>query len=132
LALRVAASGVRHHRCDLRDIHQLRATLAAVSAELGPIGVLVNNAARDDRHDMREVTPEYWDDQLAVNLRHHFFAAQEVAPGMASLGGGTIINMGSVSWMRGRTGMVACTKAKAAIDCLEIGRARVWTRVTLG
>ena len=124
LASRLAASGVRHHRCDLRDIDQLRTILTAVGAELGPIGVLVNNAARDDRHDMYDVTPEYWDDQLAVNLRHHFFASQAVAAGMAKLGGGAIINMGSVSWMRGTPGMVAYTTAKAAIHGLTRTLAR--------
>ena len=68
----------------------------------GPVRVLVNNAARDDRHKFDDVTPEYWDDNQAVNLRHQFFAAQAVAPQMAGAGGGSIINLGSVSWMRGR------------------------------
>jgi NAD(P)-dependent dehydrogenase (short-subunit alcohol dehydrogenase family) len=77
--------------------------------------VLVNNAARDDRHEVADVTPEYWDDKLAVNLRHHFFAAQAVAPGMREAGGGSIINMGSVSWMRGRPNLVAYTTSKAAV-----------------
>ena len=101
--------------CDVRDIDALRAAIAAATQRLGPIGVLVNNAARDDRHAMDEVTPAYWDENQAVNLRHHFFAAQAVAPGMRAAGGGSIINMGSVSWMRGRPNMVAYTTAKAAI-----------------
>ena len=101
--------------CDVRDIDALRAAIAAAAAALGHIAVLVNNAARDDRHDFAAVTPEYWDENLAVNLRHHFFAAQAVAPGMAACGGGAIINMGSVSWMRGRPGMPAYTASKAAI-----------------
>ncbi len=64
------------------------------------------------------MTPEYWDESLAVNLRHQFFATQAVAPAMIAAGGGSIINMGSISWMRGRPGMVAYTTAKAAINGL--------------
>lgn len=104
-----------YQHCDVRDIAALQAAIAAAAAALGPIRVLVNNAARDDRHDFAAVTPDYWDENLAVNLRHHFFAAQAVAPGMAQAGGGAIINMGSVSWMRGRYQMPAYTTSKAAI-----------------
>ena len=74
LVARLAPAPVRYHRCDLRDIAALRATIAAVAAEFGPIAVLINNAARDDRHKIEDVTPEYWDERFAVNLRHHFFA----------------------------------------------------------
>ncbi len=109
---------VRFHPCDVRDIAALRSTLETVEKEWGAIGVLVNNAARDDRHAIEDVTPEFWDERQAVNLRHHFFAAQSVAPGMARQGGGSIINMGSVSWMRATPGMVAYTTAKAAISGL--------------
>jgi NAD(P)-dependent dehydrogenase (short-subunit alcohol dehydrogenase family) len=108
-------SRVGYWRCDVRDIAALRTAIAAAAARFGAIGVLVNNAARDDRHELADVTPEYWDENQAVNLRHQVFAAQAVAPGMAAGGGGSIINMGSVSWMRGRPGMVAYTTAKAAI-----------------
>jgi len=101
--------------CDLRDIPALQGALAEAADKLGPVRVLINNAARDDRHDMDEVTPEYWDDRMAVNLKHHFFAAQAVREGMAAAGGGSIINMGSVSWMMGLGGMPAYTTAKAAI-----------------
>jgi NAD(P)-dependent dehydrogenase (short-subunit alcohol dehydrogenase family) len=118
LVSRLAPMPVRFHACDVRDIAALRATLATVESEWGGIGVLVNNAARDDRHAIHDVTPEIWDERQAVNLRHHFFAAQSVAPGMAKLGGGSIINMGSVSWMRATPGMVAYTTAKAAISGL--------------
>jgi len=106
---------VGYWRCDVRDIAALRASLAAAAERFGTIGVLVNNAARDDRHELADLTPEYWDENQAVNLRHHVFAVQAVAPGMAAAGGGSIVNMGSVSWMRGRPGMVAYTTAKAAI-----------------
>jgi NAD(P)-dependent dehydrogenase (short-subunit alcohol dehydrogenase family) len=115
LVARLAPASVRYDACDVRDIGALRALLAAIERDWGPILVLVNNAARDDRHKIEEVTPEYWDDRLAVNLRHHFFAVQAVAPGMARAGGGSIINLGSVSWMRGTPGMTAYTAAKAAI-----------------
>jgi len=106
---------VRYLRCDVRDVAALRDAIGEVERELGPIGILVNNAARDDRHAAAEVTPEYWDENMAVNLRHHFFAAQSVAPGMAKAGGGVIINMGSVAWLRGRPNLAAYASAKAAI-----------------
>jgi NAD(P)-dependent dehydrogenase (short-subunit alcohol dehydrogenase family) len=124
LAAELAPSPVRYHRCDVRDIAALRAVLAAVAGEWGAITLLVNNASRDDRHAIADVTPEYWDDALAVNLRHHFFAAQAVAPGMAAAGGGAIVNLGSVSWMRGTPGMVAYVTAKAAIHGLTRTLAR--------
>jgi len=118
LVARLAPASVRYGHC------ALRATLSGIETEWGPITVLVNNAARDDRHALESVTPEYWDDRLAVNLRHHFFAAQAVAPGMARAGGGSIINLGSVSWMRATPGMVAYTTAKAAIHGLTRTLAR--------
>ena len=121
---RLEPASVRYRHCDVRDIAALRATLSGVETEWGPVTVLVNNAARDDRHALESVTPEYWDDRLAVNLRHHFFAAQAVAAGMARAGGGSIINLGSVSWMRGTPGMVAYTTAKAAIHGLTRTLAR--------
>jgi len=121
---RLAPAPVRFHHCDLRDIASLRATIAAVAAEFGPIDVLINNAARDDRHNMEDVTSEYWDERFAVNLRHQFFAIQAVVPGMTAQRGGVIINMGSVSWMRATTGMVAYTAAKAAINGLTRTMAR--------
>ena len=105
-------TGARWWRCDVRDV----AALQAVIAEAGPVDVLVNNAGRDDRHRMDEVTVDYWDDCLAVNLRHQFFATQAVAVGMRARGRGAVINLGSVSWMRGRPGLVGYTTAKAAIS----------------
>jgi NAD(P)-dependent dehydrogenase (short-subunit alcohol dehydrogenase family) len=104
--------------CDLRDIEALRRAVEQVTKKLGPIRILVNNAARDDRHKWDEVTPEYWDQCLQVNLRHQFFAAQAVVPQMEKAGGGSIINFGSVSWMRSLPGMVGYTTAKAAINGL--------------
>jgi NAD(P)-dependent dehydrogenase (short-subunit alcohol dehydrogenase family) len=91
--------------CDLKDIDALQKSIVALAEETGAFEVLVNNAANDTRHDWRDVTPEYWDDRVAVNLRHYFFAIQAVAPGMIEAGGGSIINLGSVSWMLAQGGM---------------------------
>ena len=101
--------------CDVRDVAAYQALLTRVASEVGPVRVLVNNAGRDDRHKMEEVTSEFWDDRLALNLKHYFFAIQAVAPGMAQAGGGSVINMGSVSWMRGRPNLAGYTTAKAGI-----------------
>ena len=101
--------------CDVRDVAAYQALLARVDSELGPVRVLVNNAGRDDRHKMEDVTSEFWDDRLALNLKHYFFAIQAVAPAMERSGGGSVVNMGSVSWMRGRPNLVGYTTAKAGI-----------------
>ena len=101
--------------CDVRDTTSYQAALRATIERAGPIRVLVNNAGRDDRHAMEDVTSELWDDRLALNLKHYFFAIQACAPAMAQAGGGSIINMGSVSWMRGRPQLVGYTTAKAGI-----------------
>jgi NAD(P)-dependent dehydrogenase (short-subunit alcohol dehydrogenase family) len=101
--------------CDLRDIGALRAAVAEVEARLGPVRVLVNNAASDNRHKFIDVTPELWDENMAVNLRHQFFAIQAVLPGMTAAGGGSIVNMGSIAWRIPETGMPVYTTAKAAV-----------------
>ena len=101
--------------CDVRDATAYQRLLRDLIAREGPVHVLVNNAGRDDRHAMEEVTPEFWDDRLALNLKHYFFAIQAVAPAMTDAGGGSIVNMGSVSWMRGRPNLVGYTTAKAGI-----------------
>lgn len=107
-------TGARFHPCDLRDIPALRTAIAA-AAEAAPIEVLVNNAAKDDRHALLSVEPDDWNERLALNLNHQLFATQAVVPAMARRGGGSVILLGSVSWMRGRPGMVGYTTAKAAI-----------------
>jgi len=117
-------AAVRYGHCDVRDVAALQAEIAAARDAFGPVRVLVNNAARDDRHAIEDVTPDFWDENLAVNLKHHFFAAQAVAPQMAEAGGGAIINLGSISWMRGRPAMVCYTTSKAAIS----GMTRVLAR----
>jgi NAD(P)-dependent dehydrogenase (short-subunit alcohol dehydrogenase family) len=110
--------------CDITDTAALQAAIAAAAARLGPITVLVNNAANDQRHRWQDMTPEYWDERMAVNLKHQFFAIQAVAPMMAAAGGGAIVNFGSISWHAGQGGMPAYTTAKAAIEGLTRGMAR--------
>jgi len=110
--------------CDIRDISALRGAIEEISAALGPVQVLVNNAANDERHAIETVTPEFWDDRMAINLRPQFFAAQAVIAGMRAAQAGSIINFGSVSWMIGQGGMPAYTAAKAAIHGLTRGLAR--------
>ncbi len=110
--------------CDLRDIDALKVAFSKLAAKLGPAEVLVNNAARDDRHDWRDVTAEYWDERQNINLRHMFFAIQAVADGMIAAGGGSIINMGSNSWWEAGGGFPAYTTAKAAVHGLTRTMAR--------
>ena len=110
--------------CDLRDIDQLQNSVQNISSKLGPIDVLINNAARDDRHSLESVTSEYFDERIATNLKHQLFAAQAVMSDMEKNGGGAIINMGSTSWMIGQGGMPCYTTAKSAIQGLTRGLAR--------
>lgn len=118
LVASLAPARIHFEHCDVRDIVALQRAIAATAAALGPITVLVNNAARDDRHAMMDVTVASWDENQAVNLRHQVFATQAVVPMMEAAGGGAIINLGSISWMRGRPAMVGYTTAKAAIGGL--------------
>jgi NAD(P)-dependent dehydrogenase (short-subunit alcohol dehydrogenase family) len=110
--------------CDLRDLSALQAAIDAILAEFGAIDVLVNNAASDDRHTIDEVTPAYWDERMATNLRHLFFAAQAVVPGMRANGGGVILNFGSISWHLGLPGIALYETAKAAIEGMTRAMAR--------
>lgn len=115
---------VTHEVADLRDIGALQGAIDRLKGRLGNASVLVNNAARDDRHDWREVTPDYWDERMATNIRHMFFAIQAVAPQMIEQGGGSIVNMGSNSWWEAGGGMPAYTTAKSAVHGLTRTMAR--------
>ncbi len=104
--------------CDIRDIAALQACISQTQQQFGLVSVLINNAADDTRHQVEELSVEYWDERFAVNLRHYFFASQAVIPQMQQLGGGSIINLGSISWRIKQTCMPAYTTAKAAIEGL--------------
>lgn len=110
--------------CDLTDIPALKAALATVRGAFGPIDILVNNAAHDERHATLEVTEAYWDGRMAVNLKHQFFAAQAVLPDMQARGKGAIVNLGSTSWIIGQGGMPAYTASKSAVIGLTRSLAR--------
>jgi D-xylose 1-dehydrogenase len=116
--------GTHYHSCDLRDLDALKTCMDTVIDQLGGIDVLLNNAANDDRHAVMEVTPAYWDERMATNLRHLFFTAQAVVPAMQAAGGGAIINFGSISWHLGLPDLVLYQTAKAAIEGMTRGLAR--------
>ena len=109
---------------DVTDIAGLKAAIQTVRDRFGPIDVLINNAAHDERHDTLEVTEEYWDGRIAVNLKHQFFAAQAVLPDMKATGKGAIVNLGSCSWVIGQGGMAAYTASKSAVLGLTRSLAR--------
>jgi len=110
--------------CDLTNIPALQDAVGEVTHRFGAVTVLVNNAANDARHAWEDVTVEYWDERMATNLRHQFFAIQAVAPLMRDAGGGSIINFGSISWHTNHGDMPAYTTAKAAVEGLTKGMAR--------
>lgn len=107
-------------RCDLTDLDAVAQTFK----QIGPVDVLVNNAANDDRHKLSDITPAYWDERMAVNLRHLLFCSQAVVPGMQQRGGGAIINFGSISWHLGLPDLVAYETAKAGIEGMTRALAR--------
>ena len=115
---------VHFEQCDLTDIPATKAAIERVRKVIGPITVLVNNAAHDQRHKMEEVTPEFWDNRFAVNLKHQFFCAQAVIEDMKAAKEGVILNFGSTSWMVGQGGMAAYTAAKSAVLGLTRSLAR--------
>ncbi|MDE2050876.1 MAG: SDR family oxidoreductase [Gammaproteobacteria bacterium] len=119
-----AGTPVHFEPCDLTDIPALQRSVAAAAKLLGPVQVLVNNAAHDERHATEEVTEEVWDSRIAVNLKHQFFCAQAVIPGMKAAGKGAIINLGSISWIIGQGGMAAYTASKSAVLGLTRSLAR--------
>ncbi len=110
--------------CDLINIKLLQETISKILTEKGPINILINNAANDTRHKIDDVTVEYWDERINVNLRHFFFTVQAVKKSMIENNGGVIINMGSTSWMVGQGGMAAYTAAKSGV----VGMTRSFAR----
>jgi len=110
--------------CDLTDLAALAAVLESIIERIGAVDILINNAANDDRHAISDVSPGYWDERMAVNLRHQFFCAQAVAPGMQRMGGGVILNLGSISWHLALPNLTLYMTAKAAIEGLTRGLAR--------
>ena len=113
-----------YHRCDLTDVAALQTCLAEIAKVHGAVEVLVNNAANDDRHSLAEVTPAYWDDRIAVNLRHLYFATQAVAPAMRAAGKGVILNLGSISWHLGLPDLSLYETSKAGIEGMTRALAR--------
>jgi D-xylose 1-dehydrogenase len=118
------AHAPRFIHCDLTDLDAVSRTFAQIADEVGPVEILINNAANDNRHQVHEVTPQYWNDSLAVNLRHQFFCAQAVAGGMKAAGGGVILNFGSISWHLALDSLSLYMTAKAAIEGMTRGLAR--------
>jgi NAD(P)-dependent dehydrogenase (short-subunit alcohol dehydrogenase family) len=112
------------HPCDLRDLGAVKTLFESIIATHGTIDVLVNNAARDDRHELAEVTPEYWDERIATNLRHLYFATQAAAAGMRAQGRGVVLNMGSISWHLGLPELSIYEVAKAGIEGMTRALAR--------
>ncbi len=105
-------------QCDVKDITQLQLSISEISKQYGDIDVLINNAGSDDHHAIEDLTQAYFDERINTNLRHYLFAIQSVIPGMARNGAGSIINLGSINWMRGKPGRVCYSLAKAAIHGL--------------
>jgi len=121
-----AATGRRPHAmcCDITDIPALQAAIAQAGAVNGPVTVLVNNAANDQRHATLDVDEEFWDWSQAINLKAYFFACQAVIPGMRAAGGGAIINVSSISYMMGNAGYPAYTAANGGITAMTRSLAR--------
>lgn len=122
---------VKYVRADVTDTEALRAAIGEIRRAFGPITALVNNAAHDDRHATEDVTPAYFDDRIAVNLKHQFFAAQAVLPDMKAAGGGAIVNYSSISWMAGQGGMAIYTAAKSAVVGMTRSLARDYGRFNI-
>jgi NAD(P)-dependent dehydrogenase (short-subunit alcohol dehydrogenase family) len=99
-------NGIAFVPCDLRDTAALLTAARSAQATLGGVDILLNNAGSDDRHALDDITPEYWDERIATNLRHLFFAAQAVVPAMRAAGGGAIVNFGSISWHLGLSSLL--------------------------
>jgi NAD(P)-dependent dehydrogenase (short-subunit alcohol dehydrogenase family) len=115
----------RYYRCDLKSIDAIRDIFPRIKDGLGGgIDILVNNAANDDRHSLQDITEKYWDERIAVNLRHFLFCAQAVVDDMKAAGGGAIINLGSVSWHLALPDLTIYQTAKAGIEGMTRALAR--------
>jgi NAD(P)-dependent dehydrogenase (short-subunit alcohol dehydrogenase family) len=119
-----AEAKLHYEHCDVTDIAALRRAIDNVRKAFGPITILVNNAAHDERHKVADVTPEFFDDRIAVNLKHQFFAAQAVYPDMKATQNGSIVNFGSSAWMVGDLNLSVYSTAKAAVLGLTRSLAR--------
>ena len=111
-------------KCDLLNIKELQNTISKIISEKGPIEILINNAANDERHKIEDVTEEFWNDRMNINLRHYFFTVQSVREAMIKNNSGAIVNIGSASWMIGQGGMAAYTAAKSGVVGLTRSFAR--------
>ena len=111
-------------KCNLLNIKKLQSTISKIISEKGPIEILINNAANDERHKIEDVTEEFWNDRMNINLRHYFFTVQSVREAMIKNNGGVIVNIGSASWMIGQGGMAAYTAAKSGVVGLTRSFAR--------
>lgn len=111
-------------KCDLLNIKELQKTISKIISEKGPIEILINNAANDERHKIEDVTEEYWNDRMNINLRHYFFTVQSVKEAMIQNKSGVIVNIGSASWMIGQGGMAVYTAAKSGVVGLTRSFAR--------
>ncbi len=134
LAAQLSAAGLARpwwQRCDVRDVAALQSAIAAAVAARGDFHALVNNVASDDRHTLAEVTPAYYDERIAINQRAAFFALQAVVPGMQRLGGGAVVNVGSIGWQIKSSDYPCYAVAKSAVNGLtrgtaaELGRHRI-------
>lgn len=135
LALQEKVRAMGHNadfkKVDVCDVKQLQTAIRSVHSDIGPLKVLINNAARDSRHQISEVTPEYWNECLAINLNHHFFATQAAWPLMRASGGGSVICMSSNSWLLGLGGYPGYATSKAGVVGLtkvlarELGKDRI-------
>jgi len=130
-ALAEGLTDVHFEACDVSDVAALKAAIAALSQRIGGVDVLVNNVANDQRHSIDKVTPEYFDERVAINLRPHFFAAQAVLPSMRARGGGAIVNLGSVSWKNKNLDLSVYATCKSAMSgftrvlAKEVGRENI-------
>ncbi|RQR27583.1 SDR family NAD(P)-dependent oxidoreductase [Burkholderia sp. Bp9142] len=122
--LRATTHPPSFRRCDLRNTDEIQQAFFEIEESVGPIEILVNNAGNDDRHEIGRVTTDYWDDRIAVNIRHQFFCAQAAAESMRKIGRGVILNLGSIAWHLALKNLSIYMTAKAGIEGMTHGLAR--------